>query len=449
MIEKILIKKTKINLSDYDYKKDVKNRLLMNSFTSFDIDLLEEILYSSLKIPIEELSSSIGADINQVKTTLLKLEKTNLLTIDGDSILVDKKMRKYFEYQILAYDEDFKPDVDYLLHLLKKVPIDILPLWYSIPKTTNDIFKSIIDKYLITPVAFQRHLSELKFDPMSKEIIDMLFNSSELKLPTKAIAEKYDLDKEKLEELILFLEFNFVCCKSFVKKGSEFIEVLIPFYEWKKYLEFFNNTKSVSIKNSSKIEKQNSSFIDNLTKLLKIIKKEPLLKSKLASLELDNFDEIVKSAAFLNFIKIKDEKLSISENGKEWLKYTNEKKSILLYQKPTNQFINNLFSNDIASERNIREAEKSIYRILNSNWVYFDDFLKGITVSFKDSDIITLKKHGTKWDYDLPKYTQIEIEFIQNIFYKWFYQLGIISIGISDQKKCFCVTKLGQKIFEI
>ena len=39
-------RKNKVNLEDYNYKQDIKNRLMMLEFSPIDIDVLEEIICS-------------------------------------------------------------------------------------------------------------------------------------------------------------------------------------------------------------------------------------------------------------------------------------------------------------------------------------------------------------------------------------------------------------------
>ena len=133
------VRKNKISLTDYEYQKDIENRLLMSQFTSLDLEVLEEILYSSLTVPIKKLAKNLEIEEAKVLPALEKLSKTGLLLIDKDSVVVDKEMRKYFEVQIQKFDEDFVPGMDFLQSLLRKVPIHILPTWYSIPRTSNNI----------------------------------------------------------------------------------------------------------------------------------------------------------------------------------------------------------------------------------------------------------------------------------------------------------------------
>jgi hypothetical protein len=133
MIELTQLKKNKITLSDYNYRRDIENRLLLASFTVFEIAVLEEILYSPIKAPIRKIAKNIEKTEEEIVPILEKLSKTGLLVIEGDSIVVDKETRKYFETEIEKFEADFCPGMEFLQNVLKKVPIHVLPIWYSIP----------------------------------------------------------------------------------------------------------------------------------------------------------------------------------------------------------------------------------------------------------------------------------------------------------------------------
>ena len=47
LLEASSIRKNKISLTDYNYQKDIQNRLLLAKFSLSDLKVLEEILYSS------------------------------------------------------------------------------------------------------------------------------------------------------------------------------------------------------------------------------------------------------------------------------------------------------------------------------------------------------------------------------------------------------------------
>ena len=128
-------------------------------------------------------------------------------------------MRKYFESQILKFEEDFYPGIEYLQGLLRKVPIQILPTWYSIPRTSNNIFDSLIEKYLITPHTYERYLSELTFsDEILTDIVRSVHQAPEYKVRADEIIKKHHLSHEQFEEHLLLLEFHFACCLRYEKK---------------------------------------------------------------------------------------------------------------------------------------------------------------------------------------------------------------------------------------
>src|SRR5579862_6788429 len=81
-----LQKKNKITLEDYDFRQDIENRLLMGQFTSIDLVVLEEILYSSITIPIRKLSKSLSLEEEELLPILQKLSKTGLFSLDDQTI---------------------------------------------------------------------------------------------------------------------------------------------------------------------------------------------------------------------------------------------------------------------------------------------------------------------------------------------------------------------------
>ena len=73
----------------------------------------------------------------------------------------------------------FQPDMEFLQGLLKKVPIHCLPAWHAVPRTSNNIFESLVEKYLLSPQIFQRYLSELHFShPVAISLMNDLFFAS-------------------------------------------------------------------------------------------------------------------------------------------------------------------------------------------------------------------------------------------------------------------------------
>ncbi len=426
------IRKNKITLSDYDYRKDIENRLLLAQFSIIDLEVLEGIIYSSLSISVKKLAKDIDIEETELFSILEKFAKTGLLTYDEDLITVDKDRRKYYEMQILMFDEEYQNGMDFLQNLLKKVPIHILPTWYSIPRTSNNIFESLVEKYLLTPQIFQRYLMELQFpEPVMSSILKDVYNSEDLKLPSQVLIEKYQLTRERFEEYLLVLEFNFVCCLGYEKINNTWKEVVTPYHEYREYLRFLKQTEPSPF--AKQIENPKPfAFIQEMSAVLNQVKKTPSPMT----------GKIVDKLRLLKLADIVDGRLYALDAANDFLDMPLENRAIFVYRHPLNRFIHPL-----ATEKNIREAEKSIIRILNKGWVAFDEFFKGVLAPLNETSSIMLKKLGRTWKYTIPEYTDEEQLFIKSVLFDWLYEAGITATATIDGKECFCVTPFGQTLF--
>ncbi len=438
MLELSSIKKNKINLADYPVVQDVECRILMSDFSSFDIEILEEILYSPLKISLKKLSRTLDCDEKDLCSSLKKFEEVELLALTEDTIIVDKEKRKYFEFEITRFDPQFKPDMEFLQGLLRKVPIHVLPTWYSIPRTSNNIFESIVEKYLLTPHIFQRLIQELHFsDPVLNGIIQDVYTSPDLKVSSSDLIVKYNLTAKAFEEMILLLEFNFACCLVFEKEDEHWMEFVTPFHEWKEYLCFYRATEPVCIDPKEQIQMSSDdhfAFIEEMSALL--------LKAKKGSFSVAENRAVAK----LNLLKLGDYangKLTVLEAGDAWLDLSLENRALYLYRHPNNRILSLPMG-----ERYIREAEKAIKRVLHGAWVYFDDFLKGVIVPLNEQSVVMLKRFGKQWKYTLPSYSEEEKALIKAVIFEWLYEFGMVAIGKLRGRDCFAVTQFGRFFFE-
>ena len=476
MAELNTLRKNKISLEDYDYKQDIENRLLMAQFTSKDLSVLEEILYSSIKIPVRRLAKSVDLDEKDVLAILTRLSKTGLFSFEGDGIVVDKEMRKYFEAQILKFDPDFKPGMDFLQSLLRKVPIHVLPIWYSIPRTSNNIFDSLVEKYLLTPQIFQRYLMELNFnDPLLLEIVQEVYESPELKVYAKDLMGKHQISKERFEEYLLQLEFHFVCTLGYEKIDEEWAEIVTPLYEWREYACFLKSTEVSPIADANHIHRlrpQDFSFIQDLSQILTLSKKQPFAidpdneqrllptKAVLSSLcsKMEGFeagdpafaayiDRLISKARQLKLADIVDGRLYALESANDFLDMRLEGRAIFLYRHPLNRLMSKEIPAEIVTDRNLREAEKSIVRVLDSGWVYFDEFVRGVIVPLGEQSLVMLKRHGKTWKYTLPSYSEEELALIKATVLEWLFEIGVTAVGTHNGKDVFCVTSFGQSLF--
>ncbi len=464
MVELTITKKNKVNLADYDYKQDIKNRLFLLECSPFDLVVLDEILFSSIKISIRKIAKNIESDESVLIPVLEKFNKIGLLTFEDHSVVIDKEARKYFETEIEKFEADFIPGMEFLQHLLKKIPIHVLPTWYSIPRTSDNIFSSLVEKYLLTPQIFQRHLLDLSLgNPILSEIAQDVFSSENLELSAQEITKKYHLSRELFEEYMLLLELNFVCCLKYQKNQEKWEERVTPFHEWREYLIFLRETTTSQIRDVSKIQKMRPhdfSFVEDLSLLLKMIKKETILlneashtliASHLCPNSLKPFHEyleqLVHKLQILKLAEVVEGRLYPLETASEWLEMRPESKALHLYRHPLNRLVRPDLPEDFITEKTLKEAEKSIQLVLDTGWVVFDDFFRGVTVPIGTNNTIVLKKCGKSWKYLIPQYTPEEkIVFHATIFERLF-EAGVTAVGLYGDKACFTVTPFGRSLF--
>lgn len=438
MLELSPARKNKINLADYNWQQDVENRILMSDFSALDVEALEEILFSPLKISSRKLLRSLSCEEAELNASLKKFASAGLLTLQDDTITVDKEKRKYFEFQIARFEEGFKPNVDFMQGLLKKIPINLLPLWYATPRTSNNIFESIIEKYLLTPHLFQRYLSELNLgDPLLLGIIKDLFAAPELKLSTSDLIAKYNLKRENFEEAMILLELNFVCCVTYEKQDDHWLEFVAPFHEWHEYLQFVRTTITPTIAAGEPVEKHKASpfaFLDEMSAIALQARKKPLTVAHSSHIE---------KLCLTKLAEYTDGKLTLLDTGSDWLDLSLENRALYLYRNPHNRILSLP-----VGERYIREAEKAVKRILHGEWVYFEDFLKGVLVPLNEHSVIQLKRVGKEWKYVLPVYGDHEVALLKAVMFEWLYEMGMTTTGTCRGRECFALTHFGRFFFE-
>ncbi len=466
MLEITQVRKNKICLLDYNYKQDIANRIMLSTLNDFELRVLEEILYSSIKTSFSRLSKDLQIPEKNLFNVLEKFEKTNLLKIEGEIINIDKKVRKYFEFEYQRFEKNFKPDLLFINNLLHKIPIHILPIWYSIPKSSNNIFASIIDKYLLTPQTFQRHLENVECEnPTFLGIVEDIYNSKNFEVASFDLQKKYSLeDKEKYLEIILLLEFNLLCFQSYKKTKNGYLEVITPFHEYKEYLQHLNKTKTYSIKDTKKLirkRKTDFGFIQDLSSALKMsklptsksvvqkkLKKEISIKDPDIIVSNSYIDSIINKLLKIKFLTQEKDLLQTTTSAKKWLDLSLENKALHLYYNPLNTLDEDKSFKHLINEKSIREAEKSITRILDLNWVYFDDFAKGILAPITEEHLIKIKHIGKAYKYLINPYTREEILFIKKVIFERLFETAIVAVGSLNGRDCFSVTKLGKKLFD-
>lgn len=425
-------KKHRVNINEYDYQSDLRYRNMLSECTPLDIEVLEEILYSPLKISMKTLEKNVNLPLSQLEKSLEKFKNVHLLSIEGEWAHVDKELRKYFEFEICRFQEDFKPDMEFLQGLLRKVPIHLLPTWYAIPRTSDTIFGSIVEKYLMSPLLYQRYIEEIlaPFAPAAAIAKD-LFASEELRVSSSDVIAKYNLKREEFERIVLHLEFHFVACLCYERQDEHWHEYLFAFHEWAEYLKHYRSTKPRHL-DPAKIQKlyeNDFGFIEEMSAFLKNPQSHPMSPA-------------IKKLVFLGLAQYEKGHLFPSKEAKQWLDLPLEEKALFLYRHPQNQSLP-----EEIGEKALREIEKSLQRISDGHWVYFEDFFKGFFAQLSEDSKISLRKKGRHWEYRLPRYTEKEKKNVHSTIFSWLSEMGIVQIGKLEGRDCFRLTSFGKTLF--
>lgn len=460
VLEASNLKKIKVVLDDYPYQQDINHRALLHNASLCDIKVLEEILYSSIKTSYDKLLESTDLEPAELNKSLELFMKMGLIKQETDHLVIDKELRKFFELEIQRFEDEFNPGIDFIAQLFKKVPIHILPAWYALPRTSTNIFESIIEKYLLTPQIFQRILTEAQtHEPQLKAIIDLIFTSDHLEVDLDFIKDRFQLGYDSLFQLIAQLEFNLIACVKYVQSGNTYRGIITPYAEFRNYLLHLRNTDPSTL-DENKVNKitlapfdfveglftltkcfRNKSFTHPISKAQEVELKEALAENNLSYLELE---ELVQKMIQVQLVDIKTGSVSVTETGLSFLTMKPESAALILYRHPLNK---PKYTLSIPVDKAIRECEKASCRIIGKGWVLFDDFLKGLVVPFNEDQHVCLKKVGRKWQYHLPTYTALDVDFITYIFTDWFEKVGIIEQGFFNDKPCIRLTTLGTEIF--
>jgi len=477
MLELSSIRKNKVNLADYNFQLDIDSRMLLADFSQFDQEVIEEILFNPLKISIKKLCRTLECSENKLQPILQKLSSVGLIQFREDMLLVDKERRKYFEFQISRFDERFTPNMEFIQGLLKLVPIHVLPSWYAIPRSSNNIFESIVEKYLLTPQIYQRYVSELNFsDPIINGIIQDVFSSPDFKVSSSDLIAKYNLARSDFEQVMLQLEFHFVCYVTYSRDDEHWNEWVTPIHEWREYLLFLQNTETPVITESKSIirnRKNDFAFVEDMGNLLRLAKKKPfsidrkqneLTPATIKSLALHckipidtcekiafaghYFTQIIDKLTLVRLAESVNGRLTVLDTAKEWLEMNMENRALYLYRHSLNKLVSSTLNLNLCTEKNLREAEKSIKRVLHGGWILFDDFIQGSIVSFNEDSAVVLKKNGKQWKYMLPQYSDDEKSLIKATIFDFLFECGIVAIGTINGQDCFAVTPFGQYFLE-
>ncbi len=438
--------KTQVVLSDYFYQKDIKYRMLISKLSVIEVTIFSEILHHSLKIPLSLLAMDLDMEQEELRHHLTALTHLDLFKIEKDSLTVDKEMRKYYELHMEKFQTDFRPTLEFLQNLLSLIPLDVLLKWYTIPRTSNNIFASIVQECFRTPKVYRHYLQELKLeDPVAEAIVKDLYSSCDYLLLSKEMISKYSLSCEEFERILLLLEYHFVCCVSYKIVDGEWQQVISPFAEWRKYLQTEKKLRPKVLPSSqiSAVGQNEFSYIEELTTyLLTLQKKEETTNLPINYL---NCPKKLESKLFqLQFIEKKSTGVFLTPKGLLWAKKKPWERAVSLAVDADN-YLPEFKNSALWTLKTIHAVEKSLRSLKPFDWIDLKEFISSLTISIGESKSTTLQKQGKRWVYLLPKYSDLEVELISKLIMERCYELGITAIGHYQGAPCFCLTSLGSQ----
>jgi predicted transcriptional regulator len=462
-------RKQKVELADYSYQRDISHRQFLSQLTEFEIFATEEIVNGSLKTTVDQLATILETTNSNLQPLLTRLANTDLLKLDKQTVVVNKEIRKYYCCELAKFGTCFEPDLQHLQALLHKVPIHILPLWYAIPRNSDNIFQSIVERYFQTPRAYQKHLEELALEnPVLFALFEMLQTKPDFSLPASVIMEKWQLSPQEFHELALSFEYHLGGCLCYRREGNSWQAYLTLYHEWQQYLSFLRLNAPGLIKDEPNIQRHHPhdfGCIEDLANLVRLtldtpkaLEATPLQQKGDDNHPLQQHWHHISAAAFqayladlyrfashLHLLSIVDGYICPHvEEAKLWLKKHKQDQASDIYclvLTATRQSPKRTIG---CSEREFREIEKALKRVAHSGWIYFDDFVKGTTASIGQHAPVSLLQKGKKWRYALPSYNSQEKQLLQDTVFKDFFYTCFVATGSHQGRPCFYVTPYGR-----
>lgn len=464
-----------LNCEPYDLERDVRNYLFLTKLKSLDIEIFQEIFFNSLRIPLISFISSFALDLNmplnlnmeenELLRALKKFEKIKLLEIKSGEIVIDKELRKYFEHELVRFNQDQIPGVPFIQNLLRKAPSQNIPYWYSLPRTSENTFQSIIDKFLATPQIFNRHFQESKFDDITSCILELVYKAPGYQIPAETVIKKLQISDEQFAKSMLFLEFSFLVCLFYKKISDGFEAILSPFAEIHAFLLYKESVIPKPIKDLKKVKQEDVqpfAFVEELTLLLDLLKQLKIrivagengfcLDTKSAELvkkshpkwktsEISYFKKLIKKLISYYFVSETDGQLLITAEGINWLKLSTENRAYHLFRHPELAIARDDFPANLVTERRTREIIDSVKILYNLDFVLYADFEKSVMVPLLDQTTLTLVSQGATKKYKLPAYTEEEKRYIHTVIMDSLFESGIITKGTYEGQECLALTR--------
>lgn len=425
-------RENRINLADYDHQSDLQLRIHLSKITEEDFLFLDALVFNPLKITVEDLSAETDLSSQQLARLIERHENLGLYHVHGSNITVDKEVRKKVEWELEKFDSQFTSGLNLIRGSLKKVPVYVLPQWYKISKTTDNIFDALHEKFLKTPKIYKTYLLENKIEnEVAQQLFDAISNSPKHELPLSEFLIDHPVSEEKLHEAIILLEFNLMGCLVFKKEGDQYVPYASLFHEWKSYLlSIASDRSSFDAQTNITEMPKDTPIIDHLIKLLEQVDSND---------KTDSFLPLLHTLGFIN-----TEHTSLTSRGKEWLEMPQKNKCFIMFNSLLYQYLTYEPLYRITTEQRLRECTSILVKALSKRKAKFSVILETVSLPLHKDYEGSITRVGKTWSYAKHTLEEKELTLLQHFLDHFLCNCGIINKNGSE----YTTTCIGEILFK-
>lgn len=450
-------KRIKIDLGTYDSSHDLKIRCLFDTLTPKDLPVLEEILHSSVQTSLNELLSALEMRLHEVSPCLDKLQAIGLLEIRGEQIAISKETRKLMEVYFERTAVDFSPGIEFAFSILRTLPVQMLAVWYALPKTSTNLTEALIEKFFHTPQLYKRHLDTTLFEeePLN-QIFAKILSNPQASFLSSDLKQEFNLSDEAFHRIVLFLELNFIAYLSYETAGEKLISKLTVLREYTEYLGKIERGALFSHADirlralregpfsflrdmDAFVEEANAKQFDE-----ELTPEQIQITANKLGIELDGANTSIYRAYFgrlraralkLRLLEIADGQLVFGSAIEKWRGLSEDDRAFCYLRHPALQ--------PPADEKSVRAAEKSISAVIGKGWIRFEDFIQAALIPLRPEIEVRLKGRGHNCHYALPEYTDTEKELVHHVIFQSLAEAGFVETA----EDCFRTLPFGELVF--
>lgn len=306
----------------------------------------------------------------------------------------------------------------------------MVPNWFSIHRILTSFQDAIVEKYLETPLLFQRFTQEIAFDdPHAKNLLNLLFKREDFEISIDEIIHQFSATREEIERSILCLEFALVAgwlpaTDTLPSRLSLVKEVKDLHYNLKKRLPQPSQLTP---------EKISLNLEQRIEHLLGLLSNQCLDRDALSSkgtiqewveihrsgLSAESLTEDLDLLVALGFVK-EAPAFVVTKPGFDWLAKSTAARKMELYLRHRP-----LYAASHLSDRALKQIERSIFEKQPEVWLDKNELAKSLLWTSGEDGGIHLVTKGRKWHYQLPTHPDETLKLLVQII-DWLCEIGYL-----------------------